>query len=127
MIVVDASAVMALMLGEIGADLVMRNIQASMMSAINVSECCARGVERGATADDVLAILRSYEIEIVPFDLSAALLTAELREPTRAFGASIGDRACLALGRSRKRMIYTSDRRMAAAGESLHLDILLIR
>lgn len=125
--VVAASAVMALMLGETGADTVAGIIRGSRMSAVNVSECCARGVERGASADAVLAILESYEITVVPFDLSYAIEAARLREPTRGQGASLGDRACLALARVQRLPMYTSDRRLADIDAGLAIDIRLIR
>jgi len=125
--VVDASATMALMLGEPGADLVRDIVRGSLMSAVNVSECCARGVERGASADTVLSILTMYEIVVVPFDLPLALEAARLREPTRGQGASLGDRACLALGGTRNLPIYTGDRRLAEVGPTLGIDVRLIR
>jgi PIN domain nuclease of toxin-antitoxin system len=126
-VVVDASAVMALMLNEPGADVVLAAVRRSLMSAVNVSECCARGVERGAKAEDVLSIIQSFEIQVVPFDLIHALEAAELREPTRAIGASLGDRACLALGRRHGLNVLTGDRRLAGADPTLGIDIRLIR
>ncbi len=126
-VVVDASAVMALMLGETGGDVVMQVIRGSRMSAVNVSECCSRGVERGARPDDVLAILKTYEIEIVAFDLSFALEAARLRESTRKQGASLGDRACLSLALAMRLPVYTSDRRLADVDPALDIDVHLIR
>ena len=126
-VVVDASAVMALMLGETGADVVMQVIRGSRMSAVNVSECCSRGVERGANPDDVLAILETYEIEIVPFTLPFALEAARLRESTRKQGVSLGGRACLSLALAMGATVYTSDRRLAEIDPALGIDIRLIR
>jgi len=127
MIVVDASAVMALMLGEQGADIVIDAVRGSLMSAVNVSECCARGVERGAKAQDVLSIIQGFDVQVVPFDLVHALETAELRESTRSLGASLGDRACMALGRRHGLAILTGDRRLAGVDPSLGIDVRLIR
>jgi len=127
MIVVDASAVMALMLGEPGADIVIDAVRGSLMSAVNVSECCARGVERGAKAQDVLSIIQGFDVQVVPFDLVHALETAELRESTRSLGASLGDRACMALGRRHGLAILTGDRRLAGVDPSLGIDVRLIR
>lgn len=126
-VVVDASAVMALMLNEPGSDVVMRVVRGSRMSAVNVSECCSRGVERGASPADVLTILKTYEIEIVAFDLALAIEAARLREPTRALGASLGDRACLALASGRGLPVYTSDRRLAEIDPALGIEVHLIR
>lgn len=126
-IVVDASAIMALMLGEPGAEKVLAVVRRSLMSAVNVSECCARGVERGAGADEVLAIVHGYEVQVRPFELDDALEAARLREPTRAIGASLGDRACLALGRRYGLPVLTGDRRLADIDPGLGIDIRLIR
>lgn len=126
-VVVDAAAVLALMLGESGGELVAGVIRGSVMSAVNASESCARAVERGATADDMLSLIRSFEVRIVPFDLDQALAAARLRVPTKSAGLGIGDRACLALAERLGGAIYTGDRRLAAAGEAIGFDIRLIR
>ena len=126
-VVVDASAVMALMLAETRADVVMRVVRGSLMSAVNVSECCARGVERGASAEAVLALLKTYELSVMPFDLTLAVDAARLREPTRSQGLSLGDRACLSLALRHGLPIMTSDRRMATIDPALGVDVRLIR
>ena len=126
-VVVDASAIMAVMLGEPGTEKVLAVVRRSLMSAINVSECCARGVERGASADEVLSIINSYEVQILSFELEDALAAAQLREPTRAIGASLGDRACLALGRRYELPVLTGDRRLAEIHPALGIAVRLIR
>jgi PIN domain nuclease of toxin-antitoxin system len=125
--VIDASAAMALMLGERGADIVAAVIRGSLMSAINVSECCSRGVERGASVEAVLSILRRYEIQVVPFDLDLALEAARLREATRPAGAGVGDRACLALARRRGLPLYTADQRLSSVANAIDVDVRQIR
>jgi ribonuclease VapC len=125
-VVVDAAAVMALMLAEPGADVVADVIQGSLMSAVNVSECCARGVERGASPDEVLSILRDYDVQVVSFDLRHALEAARLRDPTRNAGAGIGDRACLALARLSLAPVYTADSRLATR-HGTEIDVRMIR
>lgn len=126
-VVVDASAIMALMLDEPGAEEVLAVVRRSLMSAVNVSECCARGVERGASADEVLSIIRGYEVQVLGFELEDALEAARLREPTRAIGASLGDRACLALGRRHELPVLTGDRRLAEIDPGLGIAVHLIR
>jgi AbrB family looped-hinge helix DNA binding protein len=44
------------------------------------------------------------------FDQPLALACARPREPTRAAGPSLGDRACLALGQQLSRPVLTTDR-----------------
>jgi len=115
------------MLNERGADTVMDVVRGALISTVNVSECCSRGVERGASAQEVLAIIRTCEVEIVAFDLPLALEAARLREPTRPLGASLGDRACLALASLRGLPLFTSDQRLAAIDPAVGLDVRLIR
>lgn len=125
--IIDAAALMALLLDEPGADRVASILRGGVMSTVNISECCSRAVERGATADAVLAMIAGYDLEIVDCGLEQATEAARLREPTRAAGASLGDRMCLALAKLRGGTIYTADRRMGALDGKLGIAIRLIR
>ena len=60
---------------------------------------------------------------VVPFDRALAIATAALRAPTRHLGASLGDRACMALAGSVGWPMYTADKRLAEAdvGVTIHL------
>jgi PIN domain nuclease of toxin-antitoxin system len=49
-------------------------------------------------------------LRVVPLDLDAARVAAELRPPTKRHGLSLGDRACLALGRMTSGTVLTTDR-----------------
>src|SRR3569623_811134 len=124
-VVLDASALLAVLLDEPGSDKVIGVMRGSAISAVNASECFARAVDRGSAAQSVMALLRDFEIDVVPFGADQARATAGLRSATRTVGASLGDRACLALGRERKQVIYTGDRRLADL--DLGVDIRLIR
>ena len=42
-------------------------------------------------------ILDDLDVDIIPFDTQQAFVTGELRTVSKAFGLSLGDRACLAL------------------------------
>src|SRR3569832_1516655 len=115
-VALDASALLAVLLDEPGSDEVIGVMRGSVMSAVNASECFARAVDKGFAAQSVLALLHNFEIEVVPFDSDQALATAGLRSATRSVGASLGDRACLALGMERGCVVYTGDRRLAGLG-----------
>jgi PIN domain nuclease of toxin-antitoxin system len=60
-----------------------------------------------AVARDTVDLLN---IEIVDFDAKQAVQAASLRNTTKRFGLSLGDRCCLALGTARKATILTSER-----------------
>lgn len=126
-VVIDAAALLAVLLDEPGAAAVLPVLRASTMSAVNVSEACSRAVERGATIEAVLDAVRNFEVAVIPFDLAQARLAAELRPGTRHVSSSLGDRACLALAQLRSLPIYTADRRMGSLDGQLGFSIQLIR
>lgn len=126
-VVIDAAALLAVLLDERGADVVVPVLRRSLMSSLNVSEACSRGAERGASIAAVLEAVRQFEVVVVPFDLEQARVAAELRPPTRHAGSSLGDRACLAVARIRQVPIYTGDRRMGSLSGLLGIDIHLVR
>lgn len=125
--VIDASALLAVLLEEPGGDMVLPLLRGAVMSAVNVSESASRGAERRLPEGAILRIVTRFEIEVAPFDLSLAIATADLRPLTRAAGASLGDRACLALAAQREVPLFTADRRLGSLAGQLDIDIRLIR
>ncbi len=125
--VIDAAAAMALMLDEQGAEIVAEIIRGSLITTINVSECCSRGIERGASVDAIISILRRYEVQVIAFDLDLAIAAALMREASRPAGAGIGDRACLALAKRRALPLYTADKRLSGISDAVGVDVRQIR
>ena len=113
--VLDASAVLALLQAEPGSDAVFSRIEhdACCISAVNVTEVLTRLIDRGMTAHDAEAAFDALELAVSPFDDAAARACAALRPASRAFGLSIGDRACLALAQAQKLPALTADRAWA--------------
>jgi PIN domain nuclease of toxin-antitoxin system len=124
-VVLDASAVLAVLLDEPGSDTVIGVMRGSAISSLNASECFQRVVDKGFPASAVTALLLQFEIEVVSFDLTQAAAVANLRTQTKSVGASLGDRAFLNLGLARGRSAYTADRRLGEL--DIDLDIRLIR
>jgi PIN domain nuclease of toxin-antitoxin system len=60
-------------------------------------------------AEAVRTILEDLDLDVHPFDAEAAYATGALRAATRHLGLSLGDRACLALGRQLGRPVLTTD------------------
>ena len=109
--VLDASAALALILEEQGADLVVEAIRSGTgMSAVNVAEVAARLHQDGWTESEVGLVFESLGIEVLPFTREAALVSARLRTVTRRQGLGLGDRAALATGYLERCPILTSDR-----------------
>jgi ribonuclease VapC len=114
--VLDASALLAYLQGELGADVVATAlIQGSVMSAINWAETLSKLAERGQPPEVVTlqlteAGLLHTALQIYPVDAGLACSIAQLRLPTRSLGLSLGDRACLALALVLNLPALTTDR-----------------
>jgi PIN domain nuclease of toxin-antitoxin system len=124
-LVLDASALLAVLLDEPGGDRVLPVLQGAVMSAVNLSESVSRAIDRGFPASDALALVDRFRLTVSAFDRKQAELAAGLRLAMRAKGLSLGDRACLALALDLDCPVLTADRAWAAL--DLGVDIRLIR
>lgn len=121
----DASAVLALVFGEPGADAVAERLPFGLLSAANYAEVLARSVERGRELADATADIGLLRLSIWPFDAELAVIAASLRPTTKALGLSLADRACLALGIKTGFPVLTADRKWLEA--STGADVRCIR
>jgi ribonuclease VapC len=126
-VVLDASAVLAVILAEDGGDYVLQNMTDAHLSAVNMSEVMAKLIQYGLSAVQARVQIERLELQIHDFNSELAEHTAILREKTKQLGLSLGDRACLALGQTLDLCILTSDRRMSEAMPVTGLDIRQIR
>lgn len=114
-VVLDASALLALLNEEPGAEEVAGVVTGGdcQMSAVNWSEVLARiprmEVAQRSRLDSLLDSLPQL-LTVVPFDEVDAERAAELRAPTERQGLSLGDRACLALALRSQLRVLTADR-----------------
>ncbi len=108
--VLDASAVLALLNAEPGWEKVSEALPDAVMSAVNLSEVVGKLVDHGLPADEVGALLSGLGLTIVAFDEKAAYNAGALRAIEGGRSLSLGDRACLDLARSRAVAALTADR-----------------
>lgn len=108
--VLDASAVLALLDTEPGADKVAAILMDSAISTVNLAEIHTKLMERGQSGRQALAQILSVVEEVAPFTEAHAAITGSLRISTLHLGLSLGDRACLALGIALGAQVYTADR-----------------
>lgn len=125
-VVLDASAVLAYLHNEKGAEIVERDIIGACVSAINATEVVTKLLERGFACSDVQAIMESFQLRIISFDASMMYRTAELRLLTRHLGLSLGDRACLAVAEYLKLPVLTADKQWLNI-QSLSIEVICIR
>jgi len=98
--VLDASAVLAYLHREPGRDRVEAALDESpcWITAVNACEVLGKLCERGLPlAEARAAAIDELRLTVRAFDLELALIAAALKVRTRPIGASLGDRACLAL------------------------------
>ena len=123
--VLDASALLAMILGEPGADSVWERRRGALLSAVNYAEVLSRLVRHGKKLEETQARLGRLELDLVSFDGSHAAVTASLVRGGKPFGLSLGDRACLGLGLLRGLPVLTAERGWAKL--ELGITVELIR
>ncbi|WP_420447180.1 type II toxin-antitoxin system VapC family toxin [Candidatus Palauibacter sp.] len=112
--VLDASAVLAALFEEPGAERVVRALErGAAISSVNAAEVAARLSQSDWTAGTVASVFDEQGIEIIPFDRETALLSGAYRQSTRHLGLGLGDRACLATARRLGLPALTADRSWA--------------
>ena len=110
-VVLDASALMAVINREPGAEMLTPQIMsAAATSTVNLAEVHGKLVQRGFSPDDAWAAANGAVHEAVAFTAEHAKTAGDLIIQTRALGLSLGDRACLALGIALRAPVYTADR-----------------
>ncbi len=127
MVVLDASAVLAAIFDEAGADRVARHLAPDMavLSAVNLAEVASKLVDCGYSDTDAKITLGTLKLLVGPFMADTAVATGLLRRATRQHGLSMGDRACLAEAQLRGLRVLTADR--AWADLKIDIDIEVIR
>ena len=127
MIVLDASALLALLHREAGWDEVVRAAAAdsATVSAVNYAEVVQKAAQHAIRAEDVDAALERLGISASPFGRIDARLAASFYR--HRSGLSLGDRVCLALARSLSSPAYTADRRWQGWADDLGVDVRVIR
>ena len=120
-VVLDASALLAWMIGEPGAEAVEKVLSEAIMSSANWSEVIQKSLARDADVSNLRADLESLGLEIVAFDAEDAEQAAQMW--AAGSGLSLADRACLALARRRGVPAWTTDSQWLrhASGAEVHL------
>ena len=98
-IVLDASALLAVLNRETGADkLTPQLLSSAASSTVTLAEVQSKLVGRGLDPDEAWEATLSPIRDAVDFSAEHARAAGGLVAETRGLGLSLGDRACLALG-----------------------------
>ncbi|QEI41086.1 tRNA(fMet)-specific endonuclease VapC [Dolichospermum sp. UHCC 0315A] len=129
--VLDASAFLAYLRDEPGAEIVENAlIDGCYISIINWVEVLSKVVDLGESPDEIIKRLRDEgllenSLEIIACNEEDAITIAKFRPLTKSAGLSLGDRACLALGKRLNLPVLTADKVWTSL--SLGITITLIR
>jgi len=130
MLLLDASAILAFLHDEPGADQVATALlehDACCMTAANHAEVVAKCLDRGVADEVVGAMLAELGYVVVPVAAEDGTAAGRLRSLTRNLGLSLGDRLCLAAAHRLGCPVLTADRPWLELAGTLELDILCIR
>lgn len=129
--VLDASALLAYLRDESGADVVADAVATgAAISTVNLGEVLSRVADRGGDPARVSRQMTDRglldgAIAVQPFTSADAIEVARLRPLTRDLGLSLGDRACLALAKRLNAPVLTAD--SAWSKFNLRLEVRQIR
>ena len=125
--VLDASAILALVLEEPGAERVEALVPGGTASAVNLGEVVAKPRDLGMQQESVDEIVAEMQLQVHGHDLTAALAAGHLRPMTRSAGLSLAGRACLALARTLRLPALTADRGWLGVADAIGVRVELIR
>lgn len=108
--VLDASAVLALVRDEPGADKVALHVGRAAISAVNLQEVIKELLLSGLDEATTRQLLDELRLDVRAHDVGAAYAAAGLHAQTRQYGRSLGDRSCLALATQLDVPALTADR-----------------
>ncbi|MEE8189866.1 MAG: type II toxin-antitoxin system VapC family toxin [Kiloniellales bacterium] len=124
-VVLDASAVLAVVHDEPGAEMVRPHLPGAYLSAVNAAEVVAKMVDGGADPAEAGDKLFRLGTRVVAFEPGDIVPGAQLRKASRSVGLSLADRACLTLAQRLGLPALTADRMWSKL--NLRVDIQQIR
>ena len=108
--VLDASAVIALVRGEPGADRVAEYVGDALISTVTLQEVVKALLVRGFALDAARTMIDALQLEPRPHQVEDAYAAAMLWQATKSKGSGLGDRTCMALAIAEGLPAITTDR-----------------
>lgn len=123
-LVLDASALLAFLHNERGADKVRLALNGAVVSTVNWAEVVQKSLQRGVDVAGMLDEFSDVGVVFVPFTTNQAEIAAHLWDATRSRGLSLADRACLAVATERNAPVLTADRFWTEVGLDVEVQLL---
>jgi PIN domain nuclease of toxin-antitoxin system len=126
-VILDASALIAMLKQEKGATKVAKAIASARMCAVNYAEVVSHYAYLGMPAAAIDAMLDPLPITIIPADQATSRIAGRLRAATSSAGLSLGDRYCLALAQRDGLPAWTSDSKWDLVANDAGVKVVQIR
>ena len=107
--VFDASAAIALLRQEPGAEMIASFAGDALISTVNLQEVIKALLVRGFTLEITRAMIEALHLEARPHEVEDAYAAAALEGATRVLGRGLGDRTCMVLAISQGVPAITTD------------------
>jgi PIN domain nuclease of toxin-antitoxin system len=109
-VVLDASAMLALLQHERGAEKLTDEIlDNAVVSTVNLAEVQSKLIKKGYDPDEAWEDALSLVTVAVPYTSEQARIAGDLIAKTEKYGLSLGDRSCLALAIVLQAPVYTTE------------------
>ena len=125
-VVLDASALLALLLDEPGAAKVADIIADARISSANYAEVIRYFLHTGVAADEVDAIMCPLPLTIVETDDALTAIAERLRATTDEAGLTLDARSCLALAKRDGLPALTADKHWRAIAAAAGVTVVII-
>ena len=126
-VVLDASAVIALLKGERGGKKVAEVVADAAIGVFNQAEVVSHFVHLGAPIEEIRVMFGALPMMVVEADEALAWEAGSLRRATSAAGLSLGDRFCLALAKRLSVPAYTADKAWKDIAAAVGVKVVVIR
>lgn len=108
-IILDSSALLALIKEESAAEVIKPLLKHTIMSAVNVAEAVLILQQFHVQSQESLTLITDIIGNIMPFDTDQAIYIANLEPQVQNKSLSLGDKICIALGIKLQVPVYTTN------------------
>ena len=125
--VLDASAVIALLRDEPGAEVVRQTMKQAHLGVINAGEVAQCLLNDGWSLPEIEETIYALDVRIRTLRIDLVLAAAEIRELGRKRGLSQADCLCLALAKRTGAIALTADRKWLEVAKAVGVEVQVIR
>ena len=123
-VVLDASALLAVLRAEPGAERVEPHLEGARICAVNLSEVVTKLIADGVPEPEIRRAIGRLELEVPAFGQQDAYAAGILCRSSGALELSFGDRACLALAQSLNAPALTANRSWAQLDLGITVEVI---